>query len=152
MRFAQDVAQRRFYLLQSAQYSETAFVLPKNESRLLNGAWTSGKTEGPEYAICNRATGTEYDNSVLITSFKFEAKSFQPFAGEACEDFECVDMKLVSQNTLTLGRGGFSEMLTDWLPPEPDKFSIRTYFPKIEEVDQMAQNWEDKCLEMTPKN
>jgi hypothetical protein len=134
-----------------ALYSDSSYDLAEGESRNLNGAWTSEKPKGPEFAICNMAIGTGDDDTVVITSYKFEAKAFKPFAGKSCEDFEGTDIKLVSQDKITLNRSDYSEMLTDdWLPPEPDRFSIRTYFPKTEELDQLPQIWESKCLELIP--
>lgn len=132
--------------------SEVAYDLAVNESRILNGAWTSEKPKGPEYAVCNMATGTSTDDVIMMTSYKFEAKEFKPFNGNSCEEFDGTDIKLISKENIELNRGDHSEMLSDWLPPQPDKFSIRTYFPKPEEIDQIRQISERKCLELMPKD
>lgn len=137
------------WLLQGAQPTSTS-DLAKDDSRLLNGMWTSKKPKGPEYAVCNMATGTDSDNSVVITSYKYEAKIFKPFVGKTCEDFEGTDIKLVSKDAVVLNRGDNSEMLIEWLPPEPDQISIRTCFPKPEEADHLPQIWESKCMELSP--
>lgn len=126
--------------------------LPKGEASLLAGTWTGGKPIGPEYAVCSMAIGTEDDNEVLSSWYKFEAKEFEPFQGKTCEDFAGVNMKLVSLETKPLRRGEFSEIESDWLPPEPDRMSVRIYFPTLDEMARPDELLHNKCDKLLPTN
>jgi hypothetical protein len=141
------------WVVDGAVYDNAPTNLAKDQATNINSTWTSDKPQGEEYALCNMATGTDDDDTLVITSYKYSATRFQPFDGKTCEDFKGTDVTLIATSKVTLSRGNSDEMLADdWLPPEPDKLDIRTYFAKADEIDHLADIWQSKCTELLPTN
>jgi hypothetical protein len=132
----------------SSQSNGSKFNLSKDGQRDMVGAWTSERP-APNYAICTKMVGTDSDEVVNIKSEKYQAKVITVI-GAGCS-VSGTDVNLVSDGISSVARGSFSELESDWLVlPSPDKIKVKTYFPTEDEIENLDQIAQKKCLELMP--
>ncbi len=123
-----------------------------NEQRMIYGAWTSEKPVGPEYAVCSMGVSLQDDESLKVTSYTFQAKVFAPIESPSCEDIKGTDIQLLSQQSQSVRRGEFAEVISNWMPGIADKMAVLFYMPTLQEQEGLPYNGFDLCTRITPTN
>lgn len=127
-----------------------SFDLLKGTSKFLTGAWTSEKPQGLNYAFCTSMVGTDSNDSVIIETYRYQAKEFLPMNGNNGCSVDGSDVFLISKDSHVVQRGNFVELEIDWIPPQVEKLRVREYFPRFDELELTNEMAEQKCLELTP--
>lgn len=139
------------WTLWSGSYATSSFQLAPGERRMLSGGWTSEKPTPPNYAYCTAMVGTSSNDSVIMETYQYQAEKFFGSGPNADCTINGWGVELLSKGRISLARGSFAELETEWIPPDASRVRVREYFPLQSELSNVNKLSATKCAELLPK-